>query len=245
MKNALSLSSILLMLGALPGCATIKSLSAPPGLSTIGDPSRQEEARLVGMPMPSPEDEERASNSLWEPRKNSFFADQRAQDVGDILTVFIEIEDQARMRNSTARNRRTENGVQIDNFLGLEDALETALPSSFDPASAVDLSSDSLSEGAGEINRNENISLRIAAVVTDELPNGNFVIAGRQEVRVNHELRELRVAGVIRPEDISNGNAIDYSKIAEARVSYGGRGVLSRVQSPRYGQRVYEVLFPF
>jgi flagellar L-ring protein precursor FlgH len=82
-------------------------------------------------------------------------------------------------------------------------------------------------------------------VVTDRLPNGNFVIAGRQEVRVNSELRELRIAGVIRPEDISSRNTIDYFKVAEARIAYGGRGTISRVQKPRYGQRLYEFVVPF
>lgn len=239
MKLTLLLTGTAAMLSA---CGTIAELNGPQ-LSEVSNPEYQEEARTVVMPMPSGPSRMSSPNSLWEANKRSFFRDQRARSVGDILTVVIDIEDQARLRNTTRRSREAGEEFQADSLFGLPQYLDDRLPDVWEPTAQ--LESDSESRGEGEINRNEEISLRIAAVVTDRLPNGNFVIAGRQEVRVNTELRELRIAGVIRPEDISSQNTIEYFKIAEARVAYGGRGTISRVQQPRYGQRLYEVIVPF
>jgi flagellar L-ring protein FlgH len=227
------------------GCASFDDAMNGPNLSEVRNPQDQYEARVVRMPMPDDEGSARYPNSLWEANKRSFFRDQRASDIGDILTVMIDIEDGARMSNSTSRGRDAAESAGLSAFFGVESLLDDALPDAFDPAQAVDLSSESSSSGSGEINRNERISLRVAVVVTERLPNGNFVIAGSQEVQVNHELRELRVAGVIRPEDITSDNTIDYFKVAEARIAYGGRGVLSKMQKPRYGQRMYEYVAPF
>ncbi len=114
-----------------------------------------------------------------------------------------------------------------------------------DPGNLVGLNSGSTSEGSGSIRRNEEIELKLASVITDVLPNGNLVIYGRQEVRVNFEVRELAIAGIVRPEDITSANTISYEKIAEARISYGGRGQITDVQQPRYGQQLYDIIFPF
>ncbi len=229
----------------LGGCASLDEAMNGPTLSEVRNPQEQYEARVVQMPMPDDEDRIVHPNSLWEANKRSFFRDQRASDVGDILTVMIDIEDGARLSNSTSRKRDNSEKAGFNALFGVESVLDDALPDEFDPKQAVDLSSESSTSGGGEINRNERISMRVAVVVTERLPNGNFVIAGSQEVQVNHELRELRVAGVIRPEDITADNTIDYFKVAEARIAYGGRGVISKVQKPRYGQRIYEYVSPF
>ncbi|MCQ8185518.1 flagellar basal body L-ring protein FlgH [Parvularcula maris] len=228
---------------ALSACASFDNPLDGPDLSEVGDPGEQREARIVRMPMPTDHSPVQSPNSLWEANKRSFFRDQRANNVGDILTVLIDISDQARLRNTTSRSREAENEFEVGSLFGIAGALDDALPDRFEPS--VDLESSSESRGEGEINRNERINLRIAAVVTERLPNGNFVIAGRQEVRVNAELRELRIAGVIRPEDITGENTIPYFKVAEARIAYGGRGTISRMQQPGYGQRVYDVVVPF
>lgn len=230
----------------LTSCAgQFDHLGQPPEITEIGVPAAQEELRVISMPMPTNTAIRTTPSAIWTGGRRSFFDDQRADDVGDILTVVIDMEEEARLRNSTSRQRAAAEGLELNNLFGLEQSAGQLLPEAFTPGSAVDLGSDSLSSGSGAIDRNEEIFLRIAAVITQRLPNGNFVIAGRQEVRVNFELRELRMAGVIRPEDISPDNTIDYFKIAEARISYGGRGQITDVQQPRIGQQIYDIIMPF
>jgi len=165
--------------------------------------------------------------------------------VGDILTVIIDIADDANLSNTTSRSRTNAENAAASSLLGYESELNTILPDAIDPSSLIDLSSDSNSQGVGSVKRGETINLRIAALVTQVLPNGNLVIAGRQEVRVNFEVRDLRIAGMIRTADITSANTIQYDQIAEARVAYGGRGQISDVQQPRYGQQIYDILWPF
>jgi flagellar L-ring protein precursor FlgH len=234
-----------LLLASLPACTRLSEIGQAPALSTIADPAEQMEARTISMPMPPPVMMGREPSSLWRTGAKSFFRDQRAKTIGDILTVLIDIEDRAQMQNQTQRRRENTENAALPSFFGFEQKLDAILPNEVDPENLVELGSDSSSAGSGSVNRTERILLRVAAVVTQVLPNGNLVIAGRQEVRVNFELRELRIAGVIRPEDISNMNAIDYDKIAEARIAYGGRGQITDVQQPRYGQQVLDVILPW
>jgi flagellar L-ring protein precursor FlgH len=180
--------------------------------------------------------------SLWQPI--SLFSDQRARRRGDILTVVIEIDDRAQINNRTDRERDANEEFDIRTLFGIEQEIDGALPGDLSVA-GVDLSSESTSRGEGTIARDETIELKIAATVTDVLPNGNLVILGSQEIRVNYELRDLQVAGIIRPEDISRENTIPYERIAEARVVYGGRGQVYQLQQPRYGQQVLDIILPF
>jgi flagellar L-ring protein precursor FlgH len=132
----------------------------------------------------------------------------------------------------------------VPNLLGLETNAGKALPG-VTPSTLVNAQSTSASDGVGSVKRAETLATNVAAVVTQILPNGNMVIEGKQEIRVNFEIRELIVGGVIRPEDIENDNTIESMKIAEARIAYGGRGQISDVQQPRYGQQVMDVILPF
>ena len=234
---------------AVSGCAAVdrvQDLGDNPGLTPIQNPVESPDYTPVRMPMPAPQVVEQNPNSLWQSGSRAFFQDQRASDVGDILTVVIEINDEATISNESERTRANSEEAALPNFLGLEaSALGSLFPEGFDPQSLVDASSGSTSRGGGSIERNEEITLRLAAVVTEVLPNGNLAIFGRQETEVNFERRDLVVAGVIRPEDVSISNTINYEQIAEARVSYGGRGRISEVQQPRYGQQLYDILFPY
>ena len=247
-RRLLPLAAVLLLGTALGGCNTLTRLSQvgeEPPLTSIENPTTLPAYQPVSMPMPAPVTEERQANSLWRTGSRAFFKDQRANQVGDILTVVIEIEDDASLRNTTARNRAAGESADLSAFLGFEGQLDNILPDGVDPTNLVDANSDSSNTGTGTVNREEDINLRIAAVVTQVLPNGNLVLSGRQEVRVNYEVRELLVAGVIRPEDITSINTVAYDQIAEARISYGGRGQITDVQQPRYGQQVFDILFPF
>ena len=197
--------------------------------------------------MPAPQTGVREANSLWRSGARAFFKDQRASRVGDILTVSINIDDQAQINNQTTRTRANSENAGMPEVFGYD--LNKILPDQRRGRRAapdlINLSSDTSNKGTGQINRKETITLQVAALITDVLPNGNLVLQGRQEVRVNFEVRELQLAGVIRPEDISSANSISYEKIAEARISYGGRGQISDVQQPRYGQQIFDIIMPF
>jgi len=240
-----------LLIGAalqLSACGTFGRLShvgEVPALKPIEDPTQKKNYRPVRLPMPQPEKHVYQANSLWKAGSRAFFKDQRAAKVGDILTVNINVADSAKLDNTTTRTRNNSEDANLKNILGFETNLASAINPNLDPASLVKLGSDSTSSGAGKVDRKESISMTVAAIVTQVLPNGNLVIQGTQEVRVNFEVRELLITGIVRPEDISNTNTIEHSQIAEARISYGGRGQLSDVQQPRYGQQIYDILMPF
>jgi flagellar L-ring protein precursor FlgH len=172
----------------------------------------------------------------------SLYTEPRVTHVGDIVTVIISINDKATLGNSTGRTQTTKDGLSLD--YGFNNGSSSS--SSTQPAKLLgDLSSSSASQGQGNIDRSEQIQVSVAAVVTRVLPNGNLVISGSQEVRVNYELRQLTVAGIVRPLDISLNNTIAYDHIAEARISYGGRGRVSDFQQPSWGQQVYDAVRPF
>jgi flagellar L-ring protein precursor FlgH len=243
--SALALAAVM-----LAGCGAadrLQQVGAKPPQSAIEDPTRHHGNRPVQIPMPAPRpgDEARHHNSLWSPGSRAFFQDQRASDVGDILSVVIDIDDSAELENETVRERDAGENADASAFLGLESKLDSIFPEEVSPTNLVDLGSDSEHTGSGEIDREEIIQTRIATTVTQVLPNGNLVIAGRQEVRVNFENRILQVTGIVRPEDISSTNEIQDEDIAEARIIYGGEGQLTDVQQPRYGQQIYDIIFPF
>ncbi len=239
--TALLLSTSLASCGALD---RINNIGKAPELSAISNPTTQPGYKPVSMPMPAPVASRTDGNSLWRQGSRAFFKDQRAMQVGDLLTVSVRITDNANISNQTERTRTNTENMGATNLFGLESKITKVLPGA-DPTSLVDTNSSSDSKGTGTVARSETLTTDIAAVVTQVLPNGNLVIEGKQEVRVNFEIRELIVAGVVRPEDIEAGNTIPSTKIAQARIAYGGRGQLTDVQQPRYGQQAMDILLPF
>lgn len=245
MRRTLALA---LLLAPLAACSTVKETVRGPEMTPVGYPSAlvpQDQSVLPLASVREPLPQAASANSLWRNGARAFFIDQRAGRVGDILTVQIDIDDKAQTSNSSTSSRSSDSSVGVPNFLGLESSLGKVLPGGFDPAKAVATNSASSNAGAGSVTRAEKISLTIAAVVTTVLPNGNLVIQGTQEVRTNAELRQLTVAGIVRPEDISSANTIRHTQIAEARISYGGRGDISRVQRTPAGQALVERFSPF
>jgi flagellar L-ring protein precursor FlgH len=232
----------------LSACGSVDRLAnvgKAPNLSAIENPTTQPGYRPVQMPMPAPKPLSYQANSLWRTGSRAFFKDQRAQQVGDLLTVRVRITDKAAIDNSTERKRTNAEGLDVEGFFGQEDRVNKLFAKGATGKGLVDLGSSSSSKGEGTVKRSEQLVTDIAAVVTQVLPNGNLVIEGKQEVRVNFEVRELVVAGVVRPEDIEAGNQIDSTKIAQQRIAYGGRGQITDVQQPRYGQQVLDILLPF
>jgi flagellar L-ring protein precursor FlgH len=231
------------MLGGCSSIDRLRTIGEAPPLSPINNPTTAPGYKPVQMPMPMPQPASYNPNSLWRNGSRAFFKDQRAHQVGDILTVKVKITDKATVENETTRARKGTEDVQIDAFFGRK-----KLPV-FDkvkvPGTMIATDSTASSEGKGTIDRKDEISTNVAGVVTQVLPNGNLVLEGRQEVRVNFEVRELIVAGVVRPEDIESDNTIESTKIAQARIAYGGRGQITDVQQPRYGQQVLDIILPF
>jgi flagellar L-ring protein precursor FlgH len=225
------------------GCSSLERLAAigdQPKLSAIDNPTTQAGYKPISMPMPAPQAASYNPNSLWRNGSRAFFKDQRAHQVGDILTVTVNITDSANISNETQRSRNNNTDSGITNFFGQSKILGLPLPGRLLTADGT-----TSSDGKGSVQRQEALVTNVAAVVTQLLPNGNLVVEGKQEIRVNFEIRELIVAGIVRPEDIQSDNTIDSSKIAQARISYGGRGQLNDVQQERWGQQASDILLPF
>ena len=246
-KFARSLLSTAALASLLTGCAAIsdriRAISAPEALAPIDNPTAKPGYKPVQMPMPTPQPVTYNPNSLWRNGSRAFFNDQRAHIVGDILTVKVNINDTAQFQDQTQLNRTSTEDTEITNFIGantIGNAAKAILP-----GSVLTASGNTQMNGQGTINRNDQLLTNVAAVVTQLLPNGNMVIEGKQEIRLNNEVRELIVAGVVRPEDIESDNTIELPKVAEARLAYGGRGTLTNIQTERWGQQVVDVVLPF
>jgi flagellar L-ring protein FlgH len=235
----------LVALAPLAACSTVAEAVKGPELAPVGYPSVLAPQAQMYIASRDPMPQAASANSLWRSGARAFFIDQRANRVGDILTVQIDINDSAQTSNASRSARTAGMNAGVTNFLGLETSIGRFMPSGFDPGNAINTTSESSNAGSGAVTRAEKISLTIAAVVTAVLPNGNMVIQGTQEVRTNAELRQLTVAGIVRPEDISSGNTVKHTQIAEARISYGGRGDISRVQKTPAGQSLAERFSPF
>jgi flagellar L-ring protein precursor FlgH len=234
-----------LLATGLGGCSSIDRLASigeKPALTAIENPTTQPGYKPVQMPMPKPEVASYSPNSLWRSGSRAFFKDQRATHVGDLLTVTVNITDKANIENETQRSRTNKEDSGITDFIGSKTITQA---NKILPGRILTADSTASSDGKGSVNRTEALQTNVAAVVTQVLPNGNLVVEGKQEIRVNYEIRELVVAGIVRPEDIQSDNTIDSSKIAQARIAYGGRGQITDVQQPRYGQQVMDVLLPF
>lgn len=226
-------------------CARMDHIGKPPSFTPTMNSTDQLAMLNPGLPLLTHHDTPYQRASLWSGGKQSLLGDRRAAQRGDIMTVVIEIDEEAEISNSTSRSRDGSEALAIPDLFGLPQRINRSLPegSSLDPA--VGINSSSQSGGDGSVSRSEELTLRVAATVMQVLPNGVLEIQGSQEVRVNFELRELLVSGFIRPEDISRQNEITYDKIAAARISYGGRGQITDVQQPRIGQQVLDAILPF
>lgn len=235
----------LISLIVVTACSELAEVGRPPEFSPL-EPNREHHA-LYNVPMPEVTERRRVQDgaSLWSSSQRSLLGDRRASQAGDILTVVIEINDSAEISNNSRRGRTGSQTAGIPQFMGLPQLINEQLPEGASMAEAMSLSSNSTFQGQGSVSRNERLTLRVATTIIDRLPNGVLSIEGSQEVRVNNELRELIVTGFIRPEDISRRNEISYDRIAGARISYGGRGQISVMQQPRYGQQIADIVLPF
>lgn len=240
MRNFAKITSALLITASLAACSAvdrIENIGEAPRLAAVGNPAGQQIVAAIPAPAPI----RHIDNSLWQPGAKSFFNDPRASRIGDVITVNVSTADAAKLSNTTSRSRSNTDNASMDNLFGLE----SVLPSAMDPSSLVKMGSDMSNSGTGAVARSESINLTLAALVAQVLPNGNLVIDGHQQVRVNNELRDMRVSGIVRREDITQNNTVNLTQIAEARISYGGKGLVSDVQQPRYGSQLFDIIMPW
>ncbi len=243
MKNHILMTAV--FFGLLQGCSRLDHIGQPPTFSPQTQSVERQAMIYSGLPTTTSDTSAYRKPSLWSGDQSSLFGDRRAFTTGDILTVMVEIDDQAEISNTTSRSRSSQENLEMPQLFGFPQRRNTELPEGASLDNAVDLGSSSTSQGNGSVRRNEKLALRIAATVVDVLPNGVLRIEGTQEVRVNFELRELFVSGFVRRADITRQNEITYDKMASARISYGGRGHISDVQQPRVGQQVLDAILPF
>ncbi|MFN3936840.1 MAG: flagellar basal body L-ring protein FlgH [Gemmobacter sp.] len=237
--------SVILLLALLPACGRMGEVGKAPSFSPL-EGSNQHHA-MYSAPLPPVADPAAPADSasLWTVSRAALLGDRRAAHRGDILTVVVEIDDKAEISNSSGRSRSGSQSMGVPQLFGLPQRLNERMPAGAALDDAVRLNGASTFAGDGSVRRKEKLTLRIAATVVDELPNGVLRIEGQQEVRVNFEMRELVVSGYVRPTDITRQNEIAYDRIAGARISYGGRGQISDMQQPRYGQQIADILLPF
>jgi flagellar L-ring protein precursor FlgH len=247
--RALSMTALpLICLGLgtslLAGCGGLSRLAEvgrPPAMTPTADPTKDPKWRPITTPTPAPLPWPQEANALWRPGARAFFKDQRAAQVGDIITVLVRMNDSANLINNTTAQRTGTESAGLPNLFGLE----SIVPKTVNMSSLVSSSSTNSNIASGQIQRNEAVTLRLAGIVTQVLPNGNLVVAARQQFMVNSELRDLMVTGIVRPQDIGSDNTVPHDRMAEARISYGGRGNLTDLQRERWGSQMMDIIMPF
>jgi flagellar L-ring protein precursor FlgH len=229
----------------LSACSDLSQVGRAPEFSPLEGSYQHHAVYSTPMPKVAAPSGPTDASSLWAAGTDSLLGDRRAAQRGDILTVVIEIDDSAKISNSSGRDRSGSQSMGIPQMLGIPQRIDENLPEGATMAEAFETESSSSFSGSGSVTRSEKLTLRVAAIIVEVLPNGVLRIEGQQEVRVNYELRELVITGYVRPADISRQNEITYDKIAGARVSYGGRGQISDFQQPTYGQQITDIILPY
>lgn len=247
----------------LTGCRwgeQLSTLGEPPNMTRIQDPTANPGFVPVTMPLPPMQASARDSNSLWEPGSRAFFKDQRANRVGDIVTATVEVNQAESMKMTPNIKRENKGLLTVGSMMGLENVTNRVFHNSRDKnadgsakhnhlanpnGSLINFDSKPELKGQAEYKVDDNIQFKIACYVVQMLPNGNMVIQGRQEIRLVNELREITIMGIVRREDITASNTVHSNKIAEMRISYGGRGDLSDMQSFPIGQQFLNKVMPF
>ena len=248
MQKKITITSALLTM-MLTGCGmqmdALKSVGKEPPLQKVQMPMEDKKYEPVEWDYQDKVKKSSYVNTLWQPGARAFFKNMKGIRVGDILKVMVRISDKAELDNETTRSRTGTETAAAPTILGMENKILGLLPGVANPSSLINTSNNSNATGSGTVEREEIIETEVAAMVTQVLPNGNLVIHGDQEIRVNFEVRKITIDGIVRQEDISASNTVESAQIAQARISYGGRGQLTNMQQPRIGNQIIDILSPF
>ncbi|MFK8040496.1 MAG: flagellar basal body L-ring protein FlgH [Rickettsiaceae bacterium] len=242
---------IILLISCLSLCGCnqtlqkLKNIGKPPQFNKMSVPNLEEYNSDATHMTKATMDQIQSTNSLWQDGSIQFFRDNRAWRVGDILKIIVEINDRARVNSTTKQKRNSKDGFGMPKFFGKAEKIAHALSKDADPANLLDVSGKGDHLGQGSIIRDENVKIELAAMVTRVLPNGNLIVSAEQEIRINNELRRIELVGIVRPKDITAQNSINFSQVANGKMSYGGSGVVSNTQEPRVGYQVLDIISPF
>jgi flagellar L-ring protein FlgH len=183
-----------------------------------------------------------ASGSLWQSSSTGLAEDLKARRRGDIVTVVISEQASASKQASTGTSRATTMAAGMPNLLGLE---KTPIKGWVDLANLLNASFSSKFDGSGSTSRQETLQATISTKVVDVLPNGNLMIEGRRNVKVNNEDQIIVLTGTVRSRDVSSDNSVSSSLIADARINYSGKGIISDRQKPGWLMNALDAVWPF
>lgn len=245
-KQPLLLTTLVVTLSGCNLAERLSQVGEPPEMSQIQNPALVSDYRPVTMPMPAPEAPSQNSNSLWQTGSRAFFKDQRASRVGDILTVTAKIQHQSKLDTKVEAEREVKQTVgSLAHLFGYESKLHKIFPRAVDKNALINYNFKPEMKTKGTTQYDSVLDFKMAASIIEVLPNGNLVIQGRQEVRDRGELAVINLKGIVRREDISSSNTIDYTKIAEARISRTTEGNVSDLNSTPWGVETINKLSPF
>lgn len=240
--RALSLS-LIFTLGCAGGQSQIET--APQGIAAARS-DQSPYGDYVESLLAAPEPKLDSPGSLWNERSYEQFLgyDRRAAGVGDLVTVLIIEDTQARRQATTNLSRDSDQSANVSAMMGLDDKLSAIAPN-INPEAGIGAGASSAYSGEGTTERRGSLKATVTARVVGELKDGNLIIVGRQEVKVNQEVQILTIRGIVRPQDITIDNTIPSTHVADAMIEYAGAGVIAEKQTPPWGSRVVDRVLPF
>ncbi|TJY63315.1 flagellar basal body L-ring protein FlgH [Sinimarinibacterium sp. CAU 1509] len=181
-----------------------------------------------------------ADGSIYRADNNIvLFEDRKARQVGDILTILLVEKTDASKSANTSTSKGTSIGINPPTIAGRPVTVGGTEVLNFD------VGTEQSFEGSGDSNQSNALSGSLSAMVTRVMPNGNLVISGQKQIALNQGSETVSVEGIVRPADIQPGNTVTSDRIANAKIKYGGKGVVDGANSMGLVARFFNAFFPF
>lgn len=219
------------------GCATLPMQE--------DDPQPKVAEQIVVPPVPPPwmteKVEEKQTGSLWTDTSSSLWKDVKACRVGDIVTITVSEQSQASKQSST-QTGKTKDFSGDFKFVGLTAGDKLVMDQgNFGYKGKF----DNQFQGNGVTSKADSMSTYMTATVVQVLPNGNLLIRGSRWTKVNDELQQIVLEGVVRPNDINRKNEVLSQNIADAKIFFTGKGPVTAQQKPGWLLQFLDVVNPF